>query len=218
MPQIFSPRANTLTRLGTAGAILGFGAMLWGLAFYNKTPAITDVGYAPKQPVAYSHVVHINKVGLDCRYCHTGAEKGPSANVPPTETCMTCHSQVKIDSPKLELVRNSWNDGSHLQWKRVNQVADYVYFNHSIHVNKGIGCTSCHGRVDQMPVVQKYRSFQMSNCLECHRAPEKYVRPKSEVFNPAWQPPANQLEVGAQLVKEYHIKKGQLENCGVCHR
>ncbi|MBC7542429.1 MAG: cytochrome c3 family protein [Candidatus Sericytochromatia bacterium] len=218
MPQLFPPSANKLTRYGTAVAILGFGALLWGLALYNKSDAVTGVGYTPKQPVPFNHVQHVNQVGMDCRYCHTGVEKASFANIPPTETCMTCHSQVKIDSPKLELVRNSYQDGTRLKWERVNQVADYVYFNHSIHTNKGIGCTSCHGRVDQMPEIQKAKSFQMSMCLECHRNPERYVRPKEQVFNPAWQPPANQLEVGAQLVKDYHIKKGQLENCAVCHR
>lgn len=218
MPQLFPPITNKLTRYGLLAAVLGLLAFLWLVAFANKSNAVTGVGYKPEQPIQFSHVQHVNQVGLDCRYCHSNVEESSFANIPSTETCMTCHSQVKVGSPLLEPLAASWNDQERLAWNRVNQLPDYVYFNHSIHVNKGVSCVECHGRMDQVDVAQKEKSFHMAWCLECHRNPEAFIRPKEEVTNLAYQRPENQMELGAQLVKKYHINKGQLENCAVCHR
>jgi hypothetical protein len=145
-------------------------------------------------------------------------EKSSFAGMPPTQTCMTCHSQLWTNAELLKPVRESWRTGVPLQWTRVHNLPGYVYFDHSIHVNKGIGCSTCHGQVDQMPLVWQTQPLQMGWCLQCHRQPEQFIRPRDQVFNMDWQPPANQLEMGKRLVEEYGIRKEQLTNCSVCHR
>jgi hypothetical protein len=155
-------------------------------------------------------------MGLDCRYCHTTAESTAVAGIPPTTTSMNCHSQIWSDSPTLEPVRESFRSGRSLTWTRVHDLPDFAYFDHSAHVNKGVGCGTCHGRVDQMPLMWQHASLQMEWCLDCHRHPEKYLRPKAQVFNVAWQPPADQLEQGRRLMTEYGVHPRT--SCSTCHR
>jgi hypothetical protein len=170
-----------------------------------------------EQPVPFSHKHHVEGLGIDCRYCHTSVEKSHFAGIPPTETCMTCHSQLWTQAALLEPVRQSLATATPIQWNRVNDLPDFVYFDHSIHVNKGIGCTTCHGPVDQMPLTWKENTLYMKWCLQCHRAPENEIRPRDEVFNVKWQKPDNQEQFGHDLVKEYHVEVSRLTNCSVCH-
>ena len=155
-------------------------------------------------------------VGIDCRYCHTSVEVSPFAGIPPVRTCMNCHSQLFTDSPMLGPVREAFRTGEPLRWTRVNDLPDFVYFNHSIHISKGIGCSTCHGRVDRMPLTWQQSPLHMEWCLNCHRHPERYVRPKEQVFSMEWQPPDDQIEMGRKLVKEYGIYSPT--DCVVCHR
>jgi hypothetical protein len=218
MSQIFHPSMNLIARI-TLLAIIGLLVGLGGLGYYaGASPYFTEVGVAKAQAVPFSHQQHVGGLGLDCRYCHTSVEVSNTASVPPTATCMGCHSQVAKASPALELVRQSMAQNKPLEWVRVHNLADYVYFNHAIHVKQGVGCETCHGRIDQMNVVAKAKSLQMSWCLDCHRAPEKYLRPRDAVFTMGWQPLMDQTILGPQLVKEYHVQVGHLTDCSVCHR
>lgn len=176
------------------------------------------VGKPIPQPVPFSHALHAGEMGISCRYCHAAVERASYAGLPPTETCMTCHSQVRAQSPLLAPVRESWERGTPLEWSRVVEVPDFVYFNHSIHVAKGVGCATCHGPVQQMPVLYQARPFEMRFCLDCHRAPEKYLRPREEVFNMNYRPPAEQLELGRKLVEAHGVNQANLTDCSVCHR
>jgi hypothetical protein len=218
MPQIFRPSTNTFSRLSIFGSLFILGALTWGLALINRSSYVTREGVAREQPVPFSHRHHAGELGIDCRYCHTAVERGPIAGMPPTKTCMNCHSQIWVDSPVLEPVRASFRTDKSLEWIKVNDLPDFVYFNHSIHVRQGVGCVSCHGRVDRMNLMWQASSLQMEWCLNCHRHPEQYVRPRDQVFNMEWQPPGDQLTLGRQLVKEYNIKVQQLTNCSICHR
>jgi hypothetical protein len=216
--QVFSAGANIASRISIVGLVLLLGVVaLASFAFY-RSPYVTEVGFPIDQPVAFSHKHHVEGLGIDCRYCHTSVEESSFAGIPPTHTCMSCHSQVWTEAPMLEPVRESWATGEPLEWIRVNDTPDFVYFNHSIHVEKGVGCVTCHGRVDQMPLAWKGATLHMQWCLECHRNPEEFIRPKEEVFNMEWEAPANQTEVGLKLVEEYGIRVGQLTNCSICHR
>lgn len=218
MSQIFHPSINIIVRV----LILALMFILAGTAglgyLYVRSPYVTEVGVAKAQPVAYSHQLHVGGLGLDCRYCHTWVEESNSAGIPPTEACMGCHNQILKDDPALELVRASAQNNQPLEWIRVHDLADFVYFNHSIHVQKGVGCETCHGRIDQMPVVAKAKTLQMDWCLECHRAPERFIRPRDQVFTMGWRPPGDQVALGQQLVAEYGIKVEQLSDCSICHR
>jgi len=216
MAQIFSKTANILSKASIAAA-LGGVAVLGGVLYaIMMSPYYTNVNVTREQPVPFSHKHHAGELGIDCRYCHTSVEKSSFAGVPPTQTCMTCHSQIWTNAPMLEPVRASYRDNESISWTRVNALPQYVYFNHSIHVAKGVGCTTCHGQVAEMPLMYKANTLYMGWCLECHRDPAKFVRPKSEVFNANYVPPANQNELGARLVKEYKIQS--LQNCSTCHR
>jgi hypothetical protein len=166
--------------------------------------------------VQFSHQHHAGGLGIDCRYCHTTVEKSESAGIPPTKTCMNCHSQIWLTSPYLEIVRSSFRDDKPLQWMRVHDLPDFVYFNHSVHVKKGVGCATCHGRVDRMPLMYQQATLQMGWCLDCHRHPEKFVRPREAVTRMDYQPPVNQVELGRKLVQEYQIQS--LTSCSTCHR
>ena len=177
---------------------------------------IPQADTARDQPVPFSHAHHVAGIGIDCRYCHTSVEFSATAGIPPTKTCMNCHSQIWNQSPALEPVRASFRSGQSIEWTRVHDLPDFAYFNHSAHVSKGVGCTTCHGPVDRMPLMWQYSSLQMEWCLDCHRAPEKYVRPKEEVFSVAWQPPPDQIEQGRALVKAYGIQTRT--SCSACHR
>ena len=216
MPQIFHHSTNTLSRVSIFGAVFAFAAFLWLLALVGRSGYWTRQTQVLEQPVPFSHQHHVGGLGIDCRYCHTTVETAAFAGMPPTATCMNCHAQIWADSPMLEPVRESWKSGRSLEWVRVHKLADFVYFNHSIHINKGVGCSTCHGRVDEMPLIRKEHTLYMEWCLECHRAPEKFVRPRDQVYNMEYEAPANQLEVGRRLVAEYKIQK--LIDCYTCHR
>ncbi len=216
MSQLFPKSANSLARAShVIVAALG-GAVLLLVLNWNRMPWVNNQGVARDQPVPFSHQHHVGGMGVDCRYCHTSVEVAATAGIPPTKTCMNCHSQIWADSPTLEPVRASFREGRSLQWTRVYDLPDFAYFDHSAHVTHGVGCSTCHGRIDLQPLTYQVPSLQMEWCLDCHKAPEKYVRPKSEVFNIAYQPPANQLELGRRLVKEYGIKTRI--SCSTCHR
>ena len=202
------PIASQLV-LGAVGAVAVFSLYYWG------APSHWYVGYQPKQPVPYSHKLHAGDLGIDCRYCHIAVERGPIAMVPPAETCMNCHAVIRKDSPNLQLVRDSFEKGTAIEWVRVHKVADFAYFDHSRHLAKGVGCVSCHGRVDQMDVVQVKEPLSMSWCLDCHRNPEPHLRPKDQLTNMAWQPP-ERGNLGAQLAQSYHVNPPT--SCSGCHR
>jgi hypothetical protein len=171
------------------------------------------------QPVPFSHTHHVAGIGIDCRYCHSSVEESSSAGIPPTATCMNCHKQIWADAPMLEPVRRSFETGEPLSWTRVHDLPDYVYFDHSIHVAKGIGCVSCHGRVDRMSLMFKEEHLRMDWCLDCHRHPEQHVRPRDEVVNLTWQPPRDGGESARQLVEEHEIADARhITNCSTCHR
>jgi len=216
MPQIFDRHANNYARASIIGVVLLVGAGLAGADRLSRSPYVTRADEFREQPIQFSHQHHVGGVGIDCRYCHTSVEIAPSAGIPPTKTCMNCHSQIWADSPFLEPVRESFRTGTPLQWLRTHDLPDFVYFNHAVHVKKGVGCATCHGRVDRMPLMWQSASLQMEWCLECHRNPERFVRPRAAVFQMDYQPPPNQLELGAQLVAEYDIQR--LTSCSVCHR
>jgi hypothetical protein len=218
MAQIFPRVTNTLARVSLFGAVFlaaGIGWAAWGIV---RSSYMTEVGVAKVQPIPFSHKHHVGDAGIDCRYCHTSVEESAFAGIPPTKTCMNCHAVLFADSQMLEPVRASFRTGRPIEWTRVHRLAHFVYFNHSIHVAKGIGCVTCHGRVDQMPLMWRQQSLYMEWCLECHRQPERFVRPREAVFSLDWQPPADQLALGCKLVQEYKINSRNLTNCSVCHR
>jgi len=214
----FFPRwANKLPlKIGIASAIVA--ALIVAGVWYYLTPKFGRVGYTPVQPVPFDHNLHAKQLGLDCRYCHSYVEHSSNATVPPTQTCMNCHSQVRTDSPKLAPVRDSWNSGEPIQWTKVHKLSDFVYFNHSVHVARGIGCVTCHGPVNEMHRVSAVQPMSMSWCLECHRAPENFLRPHDQVFNMDWKPApgTTQKAIGLKLKKQGNIDPPV--NCAACHR
>jgi len=216
--QIFSPGANTLATilLASLGAIpvmaLGFTYQI------TRSPYFTDQNVTRNQPVPFSHEHHVNGLGLDCRYCHTSVEKARFAGIPPTETCMTCHSQIWTNAEMLAPVRASLASNTPLRWQRVNSLPSYVYFDHSVHVNNGVGCTTCHGPIGQMRLTRQAAPLTMQWCLDCHRDPAKSLRPKAEIFDPDWKPPRDQADEGRKLAVIYHIHSKHLTDCSVCHR
>jgi hypothetical protein len=216
MSQIFHRSANTIARVSIFGAVFFVAALLWLFAEVNRSPWMTQARVARAQPIQFSHERHVAGNGIDCRYCHTSVEESSFAGIPSTKICMNCHSQIFSASPFLEPVRASLRLGQPIQWTRVHDLPDFVYFDHSIHVYKGVGCTTCHGQVDRMPLMFQEQSLQMEWCLDCHRQPERYVRPREAVFRVDYVPPANQIELGEQLVAAYRIQK--LTSCSTCHR
>src|SRR5438034_5815666 len=218
MPQIFHPSMNTVAKATIFGAVFIAAAAGWIGWQVDRSPYVTGAGVPKHQPVPFSHEHHVNGLGLDCRYCHTSVTESGYAGIPPTKTCMTCHSMIWTNAEMLQPIRDSWNLDKPIQWTRVHDLPDYVYFNHSIHLAKGMGCSTCHGAVDQMPLMYQSASLQMEWCLKCHREPERFIRPKDQVFNMKYVPPADQMELGRNLAEQYHVHKEQLTNCSVCHR
>ncbi len=231
MPQVFHPSANTLSRVVIFSLAAGPGALLGLMYLLVRSPYQTQVGVVREQPVQFSHEHHVKGLGIDCRFCHTSVETAASAGMPATHTCMTCHSQIWTGSPLLEPVRASLREQKPLEWTRVHDLPDFVYFNHGVHVQKGVGCTECHGRVDLMPLAWKEKPMTMEWCLECHRNPEPRLRPKDQVFNMEWAPPegSDLHEAKAQVEGAHpdqgphpntinHAEVGQLTNCSICHR
>ena len=217
MSKIFSKSVNKLPAQLVI-ILLVVGVTTVSGFYYYGTPRYTRVGFAPNQPVAFDHALHSGGLGLDCRYCHSHVEQSGIANVPSTNTCMNCHNQIRTESPALELVRQSYETGEPIPWVRVHQLPDFVYFNHAVHVNRGISCYDCHGQVNEMEVVRHDRPLSMAFCLECHRHPEQFVRPHEEVFNLDWRASSvrEQLERGLQSVQDYRIAPPL--NCTACHQ
>ena len=214
MAQIFHRSANTLSRVTIFGAVFIAGFVLWVIGGIVRSSYFTNQGVQQEQPVQFSHQHHVAGLGIDCRYCHTSVEESSFAGIPPTSTCMNCHSQIWTNAAILEPIRASYASGRPIVWNRVHRLPDFVKFNHSIHVAKGIGCESCHGRVDKMNLMYQASPLTMEWCLSCHREPEKYVRPRDQVFNMGYVT-ANQKEIGSRLVQEYSIRK--LTSCSTCH-
>jgi len=215
LAQIFKKSANLWPLYFVIIAtVLGVGVI--GFFWYFGSPEYTDVGYRPTQPVDYSHKLHAGDLGIDCRYCHTGVEVSAKANIPPTETCMNCHSLIGTDNPKLDPVRESWVTGKSIEWIRVHDLPDYAFFNHSAHITAGIGCESCHGNVKTMVKIEQKAPLSMSWCLSCHRAPENYIRHRDEITKMNWQPPADQHEFAAKVISEKNIAPPT--DCSGCHR
>jgi hypothetical protein len=218
MPQIFHPGMNTFSK----ATIFGGGVIIAAVAFacdrINRSAYVTEVDMVREQPVPFSHEHHVGELGIDCRYCHTTVESSAFAGMPATEVCMSCHSQIWKDSPMLEPVRASDRTGKPLQWTRVHDLPDFVYFDHSIHIAKGIGCQSCHGQVDKMPLLRRVHTLQMSWCLACHGNPENFVRDRDDVFRFTKPPRSKAREHGLELIEEYGIETRQLLDCWTCHR
>ncbi len=214
--QIFHRSFNTISKVSIVGFVLLLSAgAVAGYVMFRSSWA-TRATEPITQPVPFSHKHHVTGLGIDCRYCHAKVETAAFADIPPVETCMSCHSQIWVDSPMLEPVRRSFKTGEPLEWVRVHDLPDFVYFDHSIHVTKGVGCATCHGQVDQMPLTWQVNTLYMDWCLQCHRQPEAYVRPREKVFDMTYQPPRDQLALGRKLVKEYKIRS--LTDCYTCYR
>ncbi len=219
MPQIFHRSTNALSKLSIVGGALLAAGALFTLGVLDRSNYNTGAFVDVQQPVQFSHKHHNGDIGIDCRYCHTSVEVSSSAGIPPTATCMNCHSQIWADSAYLEPVRESWRTRQPIQWVRVHDLPDFVYFNHSIHVAKGVGCSTCHGNLIEQPMVHQVASLKMEWCLQCHRQPELFLRDNSEIYNVEWLPPSNQEEVGLQLKKQYNVMNSEvLTSCSTCHR
>ena len=217
MPQIFKSSANSFARTSIVLAVVILGALAGVVVeLIADSRYASRQGAAREQPIPFSHTHHVGSMGIECRYCHTGVENSQHAVVPPTKTCMNCHSQIWVNSSTLEPVRESYRTNQSIKWTKVHDLPDYVYFNHSIHVKKGVGCETCHGRVDKMPIMYQQSHLQMRWCVECHREPEKFVRPREFITKMGYEPAEPQEVLGPKLVKEYNIQK--LETCWTCHR
>ncbi len=215
MAQIFPDWTNKLPPFIALGAIIMVIGVI-GFVWYYFSPWYTDVGYRPAQPVPFSHKLHNDDLGIDCRYCHTLVEVSPHANVPPTQTCMNCHNLIKPDSEKLVKIRESWEMQKPMQWIRIHKLPDYVYFDHSVHLRAGVGCASCHGNINQLEVVKQNMPLSMSWCLDCHRNPDTHLRPVSEITNMYWTPPDDQMELARIIRAEEDINPNS--DCSACHR
>ena len=218
MAQIFHPSANTFSKATIFGGMFFLAAVAFAWDRINRSPYVTQADAVRAQPVPFSHKHHVAGLGIDCRHCHTSVEESAIAGIPATEICMSCHSQIWNDSPMLAPVRDSYRTGKPLKWTRVHDLPDFVYFDHSIHVAKGIGCESCHGRVDQMPLKRRAHTLQMSWCLGCHEHPEQFVREVSDVFVFGKTARPRLDEQGLELVKKHGIDTQQLLDCWICHR
>ena len=237
--QIFHHSTNTLAKLSIFGGLFILGLALWALAEVHRSSYNTGQYIERQQPVQFSHKHHVGDDGISCVYCHTSVETSNTAGLPPTQTCMNCHRQIWSESPYLKPVRDSLNENRPIEWTRVHDLPDYVYFNHSIHVAKGVGCASCHGRVDEMPIVYQAASLQMEWCLACHREPERFIRPKEQIYNMAWNIEADEaagvradpenrlgenksekrLMEARELIKKYRVRSvATITSCSTCHR
>jgi hypothetical protein len=238
MAQIFHPSSNTIAKASIFGAVFIVGGVLWLTTEIVRSSYRTETYEVREQPVQFSHEHHVSGLGIDCRYCHTTVENAASAGMPATKTCMTCHSQIWTNAELLEPVRRSWREDSPIRWNRVYDLPDFAQFNHGIHVQKGVGCYECHGRVDQMPLMWKAHSLQMEWCLDCHRNPAPHIRPRDQVFDiRPWEPkdehgqPIDRVQAGRELAEKYGIQMGKLLpadphherlptkmiNCSTCH-
>jgi len=218
MAQIFHPSFRVISRASIVVVLILGAAGAWVMSEMYRSGYTTNVNVPREQPIPFSHEHHVNGLGIQCGYCHTSAEEAPFAGIPPTHTCMTCHSQIWTTSPMLHPVRTSYQTGTPLEWIRVHDLPDFVYFNHSIHVKKGMACQTCHGDVNIMPLTWRTKTLHMQWCLECHRTPERFIRPREEIYNFDYRPPEDQMAFGLELVKKYDVKTKQLTDCSICHR
>jgi hypothetical protein len=222
VPQIFHCSFNTISRVSIFGSVFLVAGVGWAAYVFYRSPYVTNAHIAYVQPVPFSHAHHVADLGIDCRYCHTSVEDAAFAGMPPTKTCMNCHQEIWFGSAMLEPVRESYRTNQSIPWQRVHSLPQFVYFDHSIHIHKGVGCVSCHGRVDEMPLLYQENTLLMEWCLECHRQPERHVRPKKQVFSMTWKPSDeghDQNTLGSELVKKYHIRDARtLTSCSTCHR
>ncbi len=229
MTQIFPRWFDAIARAGIVGGALAVPGTAVGLGLFYRSDYVTCEHEARRQPVPFSHAHHVGQLGVDCRYCHQSVEEAAFAGMPATETCMNCHQQIWVGADTLAPVRQSWQQGTPLRWQRVHNLPGYVYFDHSIHTAKGVGCVECHGRVDRMPLTWQEKPLTMGWCLNCHRDPAPHLRPRGEVFNLAWSPtgrvdpvtgePPGSGKLGHRLVEEYRIRDSHtLTSCSTCHR
>jgi len=218
MTQIFPRWFDPLARFAIVGGMLLVPATAIAIGIFYRSSYVTAEHAPTEQTVPFSHAHHVGQLGIDCRYCHTSVDSADFAGIPPTETCMHCHEQIWVGSAALAPVRDSWKSGTPLRWQRVHSLPGFVYFNHSIHVAKGVGCAECHGRVDRMPLTWQEKPLTMAWCLECHRDPAEHLRPRSEVSNLAWVR-SEQDPPGKALAEEYRVKDSRaLTSCSTCHR
>jgi hypothetical protein len=219
MSQVFPKSANAWSKASVLALVFTLLGLGWVVLTLQRSDFVTQANQFIEQPVQFSHQHHAGGIGIECRYCHTSVEVSPSAGIPPTKTCINCHSQIWNTSPYLEPVRASFRDDKPLNWVRVHDLPDFVYFNHSIHVRKGVGCETCHGRVDRMPLMIQKQTLQMEWCLDCHRDPSRFVRPRDQITTMGYVPAVAQAELGPRLVQEYKIAGvEQLTSCSTCHR
>jgi hypothetical protein len=216
MPQIFHRSTNSISRISIVMVLVGLAGIAWGGALLSTSGYTTGQRVILDQPVPFSHDHHFAGLGIHCLYCHTSVERSAFAGIPPIETCMNCHREIWTNAELLDPVREAWRTGVPVRWERVNDLPDYVYFNHSVHVAKGIGCESCHGRVDKMPLTLQDKPLTMQWCVDCHRDPSRFIRPREEVFTFGWRPDVPQSELGPRLVADYDVES--LTSCSVCHR
>jgi hypothetical protein len=222
MSAIFPKWTNRLPMMIIVGAALIGSALVAG-GWYYFTPKYSKVGYQPIQPVSFSHATHAGQLGIDCRYCHNAVEKSWYSNIPASSTCMNCHNQVLKDDPRLALVRESAGTGKPIEWVQIHKLADFAYFNHSVHVNRGISCVECHGSINKMDEVYQYQPLSMSFCLDCHRNPAAKIRPPDKITDLDWKwsndPEENarqQMLKGTNMVAQWHVES--LQTCSACHR
>lgn len=216
--QIFRPGANSLSRV-VLGALAAAPVLLVGMGYQiTRSSYVTSQDITRRQPIPFSHAHHVGDDGIDCRYCHTSVEKARFAGMPATEVCMTCHSQLWTNAEMLAPVRKSLADNVPIRWKRVHNLPDYVYFDHSVHVTNGVGCSTCHGPIEQMKLTRQAAPLTMGWCLDCHRDPAPALRPREAVFDQTWTPPKDQAEQGRKLLAQYHIQTEHLTDCSRCHR
>lgn len=219
MPQVFSRSSNAIARISLLGAPLLLGLIAVAAVTLDHSSYNTGAFVEKEQPIQFPHQHHSGDDGINCRYCHTSVEASARAGLPPTQTCMNCHSQIFADSPYLEPVRASWRNMQPIAWVKVHDLPDFVYFNHSAHVAKGVGCSTCHGDVERMALVYQVAPLTMQWCLDCHSAPEQHLRPRAEIYNTRWQPGPNQAEEGRRLKQEYKVMDSSiLTSCSTCHR
>jgi Cytochrome c7 and related cytochrome c len=216
MPQIFRPSANTLSKVSIFGLLSLVGGLILLAIVLARSSYVTRQQIFVEQPLQFSHMHHVTDDGIDCRYCHTSVETSAFAGIPPTKTCMNCHSVLFANAAFLEPVRASFRDNRPLHWIRVHDLPDFVYFNHSIHIKKGVGCETCHGRVDQMPLTYQQNTLLMEWCVDCHRNPAPYLRPREEIATMGYRPAKDQAELGPELMKAYNVNPST--SCSTCHR
>ncbi|NJL54308.1 cytochrome c3 family protein [bacterium] len=218
MSQIFPPGANNIARLSIPAAALILVVVVDLVLVFGLSPVVrAPVGVAVEQPVRFSHELHSGQLNIECAYCHTSVEVAAYAGIPDTHTCMSCHGQIATYSELLAPVRASYETGEPLIWHPVHELVDHVYFNHSAHTNAGFGCETCHGNVPEMPLIWQAESMTMGWCLECHREPERFIRPVSEIYTFGYEPDGDQLTIGAALVEEQGIDVNRLDSCSICH-